>query len=88
MIETLRHKELLREIDVEHLDSAAVFQDCREVLPFSESLISLFVVLRFNSLHEFQSQVHVEAQLLLPDGKGSFLFFLGFLVHDVPDSVD
>lgn len=88
MVEALRHKELLSEIDVEHPDSAAVFQDCREVFPFLESLVSLFIMLRFNSLHEFQSQMHVEAQLLLPDGKSSFLFFLGLLVHNMPDSVD
>ena len=30
----------------------------------------------------------VEAQLLLPDGKSSFLLFLGFLVHHIPNSID
>ena len=32
--------------------------------------------------------MHVEAQLLLPDGESSFLLFLGFLVHKIPNSID
>lgn len=46
---------------MENFDSAAVFQDSRIVFPLLEGLISLRIMFCLDSLHQFQSQMNVEA---------------------------